>query len=59
MSERSERHLPTMIAQGREATEARRARGSTLGGLLPKSGIASVALAVAFFSARARRQQVA
>ena len=34
MSEQSERHLPTTIAQGREATEARRARGSTLVGFL-------------------------
>ena len=34
MSERSERHVPTVIANGREATEARRARGSTLGGFL-------------------------
>jgi hypothetical protein len=39
MSERSERHSPTMIAQGREATEARRARGSTLGGFLLERAI--------------------
>jgi hypothetical protein len=39
MSERSERHVTTMIANGREATEARRARGSTLGGLLLNGAI--------------------
>jgi hypothetical protein len=44
MSERSERHVPTTIANGREATEARRARGSTLGGFLLEGAIVPATL---------------